>query len=161
MRCIPLLLILAAPLAAGAALAQMEPQGPPSRPGDLPLPGYWEITTKYSSVIGGETTDRRCYGPADVHKLAQPCNHHHVCVYSTNDVHDGRIVLKGKWFSKEKDGTTGGEVADFAGSGTYTPESLSASAQGHYEFLGMSMPATAELTAHRVSATCPPDAKKG
>ena len=161
MRSTLLLLILAAPLAAGAVLAQTEPEAPQGRPGDLPLPGYWEITTKYSSVIGGESTDRRCYGPADVHKLAQPCNHHHICVYSTNDVRDGHIVLKGKWFSKEKDGTTGGEVANFAGSGSYTPESLTASAKGNYDFLGMSVPATAELSARRLSATCPPDAKKG
>lgn len=167
MRITPLLLILAAPLAAGAALAQAQPQTPPqvegrpSLPGDFPLPGYWEMTTKYTALIGGGSTDRRCYGPADVPKLVQPCNHHYVCVYSTHDANNGRLVLKGKWFNKEKDGQVGGEAAEVQGSGSYTPDSLTASAKGHLNLMGVTVPATAEISAHRLSATCPVGAKKG
>jgi hypothetical protein len=161
MRLPLLLLVAAAPLAAsalGAGVALAE--GPAVQP-DFPLPGYWEMTTKYSAVIGGGSTERRCYGPADVPKLVQPCNHHYYCIYSTQDARDGHLRLKGKWFTREKDGQMGGQVADVAGTGTYSHESLTASASGSLNMLGLSVPATAEISAHRLSAVCPPDAKKG
>ena len=162
MRLARIFLIASAPLAAGAALGVGAALAqPPAVQPDFPLPGYWEITSKYSAVIGGGSTDRRCYGPADVAKLVQPCNHHYVCVYSTQDARDGHLVLKGKWFTKEKGGGMGGQAAEVAGSGTYSHESLTATAQGHLNMMGISVPATAELTAHRLSAVCPPDAKKG
>jgi hypothetical protein len=155
-------LIASAPLAAGAALGVGAALAqPPAAQSDFPLPGYWEMTTKYSAIIGGGSTDRRCYGPADVPKLVQPCNHHYVCVYSTQEAHNGHLVLKGKWYTREKDGRVGGQAAEVAGAGTYSHDNLTATAQGHLNMLGMAVPATAEVTAHRLSATCPPDAKKG
>jgi hypothetical protein len=153
MRFAQLLPILAAPLAASAALAQ--PPGPPP-PNDLPLPGYWEMTTKYESIVSGGGTDRRCYGPADVPKLTRPCNHHYDCTYSTQDAVNGHLTLKGQWVAKK-----GGQVIDVAGSGVYTPESLNASAKMRTTLLGIPLNGTGEITAHRLSATCPPDAKKG
>jgi hypothetical protein len=153
MRFAPLLLTLAAPLAASAALAQ-EP--PPPTANDLPLPGYWEMTTKYESIVSGGGTDRRCYGPADVPKLVQPCNHHYDCTYSTQDAQNGHLKLKGQWVAKK-----GGQTIEVQGTGAYTPESLTASAEMHTHLLGLPLSGTGQITAHRLSATCPTGAKKG
>ena len=114
------------------------------------------MTTKYESIISGGSTDRRCYGPADVPKLVQPCNHHYDCTYSTQDAKNGHLTLKGQWVAKK-----GGQVIDVSGTGTYTPESLTASANMRSSMFGIPLNGTGEITAHRLSATCPVDAKKG
>jgi hypothetical protein len=156
MRFTLLFLSLAAPLAASAALAQTGPGDHPPVPRDFPLPGYWEMTTKYESIISGGSTDRRCYGPADVPKLVQPCNHHYDCTYSTQDAKNGHLTLKGQWVAKK-----GGQTIDVSGAGAYSPESLTAHADMRTTLLGIPLSGTGEIAAHRLSATCPADAKKG
>lgn len=142
--------LLAAP--AGGALAQ--PRA--ALPDDLPSPGYWEMTTRVQSIIQDTKTERRCYGPADVPRLVQPCNHHYNCEYSVQDARDGRLKLKGQWTEKKN-----GQVIDVEGTGTYTRDNLSASAKMHTKLFGLPLSGTGEITAHRVSAECPADAKRG
>jgi Protein of unknown function (DUF3617) len=150
MRLAPLLILLALP--AGSAFAQNRA----ALPNDLPLPGYWEMTTNVQSIIHDTKTERRCYGPADVPRLVQPCNHHYNCEYSTQEARNGHLTLKGQWVSKKN-----GQTIDVSGSGTYTRESLNASAKMHTSFLGLPLSGTGQITAHRISAECPADAKKG
>jgi hypothetical protein len=146
----PLLVLLALP--ASAALAQ----GRPDLPNDLPAPGYWEMTTTVQSIIHDNKTERRCYGPADVPRLVQPCNHHYDCEYSTQEARNGHLTLKGKWVAKKS-----GQVIDVEGAGTYTRENLNASAKMHTSLFGLPLSGTGEITAHRLSAECPADAKRG
>ena len=53
------------------------------------------------------------------------------------------------------------QVIDVSGGGAYSPESLSAHADMHTTLLGIPLSGTGEVAAHRLSATCPADAKKG
>lgn len=152
MRLAPLLLIVSAPLLACAASAGERA----SIPNDLPLPGYWEMTTKVESIIHDTKTERRCYGPNDVPRLVQPCNHHYNCEYSTQDARNGHLTLKGAWVAKK-----GGQVVQVQGTGLYTRDDLKAEAQMHTSFLGIPLSGTGHITAHRISGTCPADAKKG
>jgi hypothetical protein len=152
MRLAQILLIAATPLAIGAAaLAQAR-----QFPADFPLPGYWEQTTKVESIIHSNKTEYKCYTAQDVGKLLQPCNHMHVCEYSTKEAKDGRLVLKGRWVNKKDN-----RVIEVAGVGRYSNDHMTASAEMHTSFLGIPISGTGELSARRVSAQCPPDAKKG
>jgi hypothetical protein len=148
----PLLVLLALP--AGAALAQAPAPAVTAR--DFPLPGYWEMTTKVESIIHDTKTERRCYGPADVPRLVQPCNHHYNCEYSTQKAEQGHLLLKGQWVDKKN-----GQTIDVQGAGTYSPESLNATADMHTRLLGIPLSGKGEITAHRISAECPVGAKKG
>lgn len=150
MRIAPLVFSLSAALTAGSAYAA----SPVPAGEQFPLPGYWEMTTSVASIIHDNKTERRCYGPSDVVKLVQPCNHHYTCTYSTQDARNGHLTLKGDWVAKK-----GGQVVHVSGQGTYTPESLHAIADMHTTLFGLPLSGTGEITAHRLGAECPPDAK--
>ncbi len=149
MRLTPLLLLLSLP--AGAAMAQ----DPIANPRDFVSPGYWETTSKLTSPFQSEKTEKRCVTPADVIKFMEPCNHHYNCEYSVRHISDGHIVLKGQWVGKKD-----GQVVDVAGTGTYTSDTLHATAKMHTRLLGLPLSGEATSDARRLGAVCPPGSEK-
>ncbi len=137
------------PLATADARAKGE-----GAPSDFVLPGYWELTNVVDVVMHDTKTQRVCVKPKDVAKFMTPCNHHFDCEYSTHEVGDGHIVLKGRWIGKKDN-----QIVDVKGSGVYTPTTMHASAEMHTKLMGLPFGGSATTDAHRISAECPPDAK--
>lgn len=133
--------VLAAPLAITSAVAVAEP-------GDPLDTGYWEVKSSVEP-LGSSKTENRCLRHDQIFKFmhGQP-NHIYKCTYSTENIGDGKIFLKGD--CRDKNGI-GGHIT---GNGTYTRTSLHTT--GHVTFLGI--PLTAHLDAHRIGE-CPAGAK--
>ena len=131
----------ATPLAIAAASASADP-------GDPIDTGYWEVKSSVSP-IGGDKTENRCLHHDQIFKFmhGQP-NHIYKCTYSTEQIADGKIFLKGE--CRDKNGI-GGHIT---GNGSYTRTSMHT--VGHVTFLGI--PITAELDAHRIGE-CPAGSK--
>jgi hypothetical protein len=133
--------VVAAPLAVLAASAVAEP-------GDPIDAGFWQVKSSVEP-FGQAKTENRCLHHDQIFKFmhGQP-NHIYKCTYSTENIADGKISLKGE--CRDKNGV-GGHIT---GNGEYTRTTLRTT--GHVTFLGI--PLTAHLDAHRIGE-CPAGTK--
>jgi hypothetical protein len=148
----PLALALAPVLItlAGASHAQASPV----------LPGYWDSNDTYQVLFTGGGHTKKCLTAEKIDSfVAAPSNSHYHCTYASQQISGGQASYRGgACYSK-----SGRKVlSDVAVDGRYEPEAfhlafrfkLMVSAGG-----GIGLPGSAEITAHRISAECPADAK--
>jgi hypothetical protein len=140
----PAMLATAAALAAGAPLAFAAVTAA-AEGQDLIEPGLWQTVSKVD-MVGSEKTEKKCIRRDQVAKfMAGSPNHIYKCNYTSQNIADGQISLKGT--CKDKNGI-GGTVST---KGTFTRTTLNVTA--HVSFLGL--PFTAHLDAKRLG-DCPP-----
>ncbi|MBX3486224.1 DUF3617 family protein [Phenylobacterium sp.] len=117
-------------------------------------PGYWESTNRLLSPIRQSKTEKRCITPAEVDKfLSGPSNRHYACTYPTRVFAGGQIRLKGTCVSKK------GRKVAVQGTGSYSPDSFSLTAEIATEFLGLDVVGKASTEARRIGDACPSPAE--
>ncbi len=115
------------------------------------LPGLWEYQSSLG-VVGGKA-ERKCLSKAEVERfLTDPGNRRYDCDYSTRQVADGKVRLKGVCTSRKHPDQKIGVSAW----GAYTSETIELKGQGTARVIGaLELPITVSFSAHRVSADCP------
>ena len=112
------------------------------------LPGWWEYTA--ATAVSSPSTDHRCVKPDEIDKfMSGPSNGHYHCTYPTRQVGAGRARFVGVCVSKH------GSKYPVEWSGTYAPERFDLHGTVRPNLAGLSIPVSATISAHRLSATCP------
>ncbi|MBI1682160.1 DUF3617 domain-containing protein [Caulobacter hibisci] len=141
---------LAAPALAAltAGFAVVAPAGA-AAPRATILPGHWEYSYTIGIIPAG--SEDKCIKPADAAQFSKGiCTRRYKCDYTTNQVDDGKIQLKGTWTDKK------GRVAPVSAKGSYTPESFKLDIKLKTV---NGLPLAGVMNAKRLGATCPADAK--
>jgi len=113
------------------------------------LPGHWEYSYRIGIIPVG--SEDKCIKPADAAQFSKGiCTRRYKCDYTTNQVDDGRIQLKGTWTDKK------GRAAPVNAKGTYTPESFKLDIKLKTVD---GLPLAGVMNAKRLSATCPAEMK--
>ena len=128
----------------------------PASAADKVLPGYWESTTHYSLLLSQTSTTRKCLTTAEVEEwLTKPAPKHFECTYGSKRVGGGTAHFDMTCV----DGRA--HTLRMSINGTYAPERFHLVANGSLTMMGVPLPGSADIDAHRLSAECPADAKPG
>lgn len=139
---------LAASLAALAVGFAATAPAKAAAPKSTILPGHWEYSYRIGIIPAG--SEDKCIKPADAAQFSKGiCTRRYKCDYTTNQVDDGKIALKGTWTDKK------GRVAPVSAKGSYTPESFKLDVK--MKTIN-GLPIAGEMKARRLAATCPADA---
>jgi hypothetical protein len=110
------------------------------------LPGFWKYTVKAAGVIPLDE-GRRCLAADEITEfLAFPGNKHYKCNYPTKTIRDGKLEMVGACVDKK------GRRAPIRASGTYTAERFRLNIA---LTTTNGIPIRGNMTAQRVSASCP------
>ncbi|MFT4254448.1 MAG: hypothetical protein QM608_18435 [Caulobacter sp.] len=113
------------------------------------LPGHWEYSYRIGIIPVG--SEDKCIKQADAAQFSKGiCTRRYKCEYTTNQVDDGKIALKGTWTDKK------GRAAPVNAKGSYTPESFKLDIKLKTVD---GLPLAGVMNAKRLSATCPADVK--
>lgn len=137
-------------LAAAAAAALVGAAPGPSAADTKVLPGYWESTTQYTLLMSQTSTKRQCLTTEEVEQwLTRPAPKHFTCSYDRKRVGGGLAHFEMSCTDARR------HTLKLTINGTYAPERFHLAAEGSLTMMGVPLPGSAVIDAHRLSAECP------
>jgi hypothetical protein len=121
---------------------------------DLPQAGYWESTSK--SSLSSSKTKRECLSDQKIQSyLTGPSNPHYTCRYDSRHIAGGHAAMEGECVDNN------GLKSRVKVEGDYTATSFTLGSHLKVVIGGLTIPVTADVEAHRISAQCPMAADGG